>query len=540
VGVTGNVTVVQGTTPWNVTGNVNASVTVSNTAISSFPDAAITAFEELMMAPITPLIQSDACYGLDPDVWRQTTLNGGNITVADTGLWTMNCGTQVNSYARLFTSRYAKYQPGQGMMARFTAAFTTTSGNSRTATGVTNCVQVAGPIDREDGYAFGFSGDATNNQIGVLHRRAGKVEVRQLTITTPPGGAQTATITLNGTAYQVNLTTSTDPNYTATQIAKLLAKDPVASQYWQIDACTSVVTFTYYSSGPKNGTYSFSVTGTGTLAAGTFSQLVAGVAQVDTWTYQSAWDNQTLSINPAHLNVYAVDLRWLGAGIVRFFIEDQNTGHMTLVHTQHWTRDQTGIYPHINRPNLRISYRIGSITGVAPVQNASLSGASIMLATQGIYQQSTMSQGWYNLDSTTRAKDTAWHLLTIQNPYVRSSSLNKSQLIMQDLTVAAQGNDPSIIYIVKNARATSDLLTYSLIPGHGNPYWFAQYSISPVTTSLGSENINNVQTLGINSSAQFDLMKYYLTLAPGDTISVFIQSTNALTRTSVGLTWRVD
>lgn len=35
-------------------------------------------------------------------------------------------------------------------------------------------------------------------------------------------------------------------------------------------------------------------------------------------------------------------------------------------------------------------------------------------------------------------------------------------------------------------------------------------------------------------------MKYYLTLAPGDTLSVFIQSTNALTRTSVGLTWRVD
>ena len=69
-------------------------------------------------------------------------------------------------------------QPGQGMMARFTAAFTTTSGNSRTATGVTNCVQVVGPIDREDGYGFGFSGDATNNQIGVLHRRAGKVEVR--------------------------------------------------------------------------------------------------------------------------------------------------------------------------------------------------------------------------------------------------------------------------------------------------------------------------------------------------------------------------
>ena len=130
--------------------------------------------------------------------------------------------------------------------------------------------------------------------------------------------------------------------------------------------------------------------------------------------------------------------------------------------------------------------------------------------------------------------------MTIQNPYVRSGVLNKSQLVMQDMTVSAQGQDPMIIYIVKNAAAVNDPLEFNAIPGHGNPYWFAQYSVTSTYTALGSENINNVQTLGINGSSQFDLMRFNLTCAPGDTFSVFITSSSQINRTSVGVTWRVD
>ena len=549
-GVTGNVhiygniggsdqpiTVNQGTSPWIT----SATTTIlGNVQIGAMPASAISAFEELLSAPITPLIQSDANYGLDPDVWKTTTLLGGNVTVADTGLWTVSCNTAVNSYARLFTSRYAKYLPGQGMMARWTAAYTVTAGNTvMTANGVVNCVQVSGPIDREDGYAIGFSGNSVNNKIGIQHRRAGKVEIRQFTITTYNTGTQTVIFTLNGVPYTITLPATTSTNAAATKIAQLLRATD-AGQYWNIDGCTSVLTFAYYSPGAKSGTYSMSTSGTGTLLAGTFTPLVTGQAPVDTWYYQDQWDNRNITIDPAKLNVYAMDMRWLGAGAVRFFVEEPTTGKMVLIHTLRWTQNQTGVYPHVNKPNLRISYRIGSITGAQPAQNATLSGASVMLATQGLYNQTTMSQGWYNVDSSNKAQNTVWHLMTIQNPYVRGSVLNKSQLVMQDLTVSAQGNDPMIIYIVKNAAAVNDPLEFQLIPGHGNPYWFAQYSVTSTYTSLGSENINNVQTLGINGSSQFDLLKYNLTLAPGDTFSVFITSTNAITRTSVGATWRVD
>ena len=69
---------------------------------------------------------------------------------------------------------------------------------------------------------------------------------------------------------------------------------------------------------------------------------------------------------------------------------------------------------------------------------------------------------------------------------------------------------------------------------------FAQYSVSAVSANLDTQRISNVQTLGINSSATFDLAAFNLSLAAGETISVFISSGGALTRTAIGLTWLVD
>ena len=61
-----------------------------------------------------------------------------------------------------------------------------------------------------------------------------------------------------------------------------------------------------------------------------------------------------------------------------------------------------------------------------------------------------------------------------------------------------------------------------------------------VTENLALDNIANVQTLGINGSSAFDLIPYNFILAPGDTISVFVRSTNAITNSAVGITWKVD
>ena len=562
-GITGNVhiwgnisgsdqpiTVNQGSTPWQISKNstVNSStnpIYVSNegstVVVGDLPAPSLTAFDEPLAIGITPVIQADAMYGLDPDFWVTSELRGGNIAVTTDTTWQVSSGTSAGGYARLATSKYMTYQPGQGSMFRWTAAFTTTGGNTKSAFGIDNIVQNTGPVDREDGYSFGFSGSTANDasrRIGILHRRAGKAETRALTITTAPTGTQTATVTLDGVAYTVPLTASTSTAYTANQIAKELKLLTTANNTWDIEGCNGVITFTYYSPGPKGGVYSFSSTGTGTLAAGTFSQLAVGVTPSDTWTYVDSWDNQTIQFDPTKLNVFGVDFRWLGAGRVRFFMEDPATGKMVLVHTQRWASQYT--VPHLAKPSMRIIYRSGTTNpAITPSQNVIVTGASVFAGIQGMINQTGGSQGWYNIDSTTRAKDLVWHLLSLQNPYVRGNGVNKASIILQDLTVAAQGNDPSVLYIVKNAIGTSDLLVYQTIP-NTTFSMFAQYSVSAVTEDLALDRITNIQTLGINSSATFRLQDYNLSLAPGETVSVFISSSNAINRTATGMTWKVD
>ena len=549
-GVTGNVhiygniggsdlpvTVNQGTSPWITNISNTTPITVAQS------DVAVTAFDEPISVPLTPVLQADAQYGLDPDFWVTTKLNGGNITVSEFNTWQVSSGTSPGGYARLATSKYMSYQSGQGSIFRWTAAFTAT-GTDKNALGVNNIVQNTGPVDREDGYTFGYSGStdtADNNRrqkIGILHRRNGKVEIRRLTVTTPPGGSQTANITLNGVSYSVAITNSATPEYTANQIATALKANVTAANTWDIEGCNGTVTFSYYSPGAKSGTYSFSSSGTGTTAVAAFSQVAAGSTPSDEWTYVDQWDNQSITFDPTKLNVYQIDMRWLGAGRVRFFMEDPTTGKMVLVHTQKFAGSQT--YPHINKPALRVAYRSGTTNpAITPGQDVIVRGSSVFTGVQGIRTQTGSSQGRYNIDSNSKAKDLVHHLISLQNPFVRAGGVNKASLSLQTLTVAAQGQDPSVIYIVKDAFGLSDVLAYIAIP-NTTPAMFAQYSISQVTADLSTQRISNVQTLGINSSATFDLGAYNLTIAPGETISIFISSSGALTRTATGLTWLVD
>jgi len=120
-GITGNVNVTQGTSPWSVTGNVAVS---GGNITTTVDPAEKTAFQEPLAITITPVIQADGVYGLDPDIWNTTQLSNGNVVTTSVSTWQVNSGTTPGGYARLATSRYMNYQPGQGAMFRWTAAFT--------------------------------------------------------------------------------------------------------------------------------------------------------------------------------------------------------------------------------------------------------------------------------------------------------------------------------------------------------------------------------------------------------------------------------
>jgi len=116
-----------------------------------------TAFGEIRMSEMTPQIQTSFVYGINQSLINTGTTGSGSVSSTDS-LIVLETGAASSSSAEISTVRPLKYNPGQGSLARFTGVFTT---------GVSGNTQWIGPLDDEDGFAFGYSG----NTFGVLRRQ---------------------------------------------------------------------------------------------------------------------------------------------------------------------------------------------------------------------------------------------------------------------------------------------------------------------------------------------------------------------------------
>lgn len=518
-----NGTAITEVNPLPVTTGSSVTNILGNVLVNGFPDSSISAFNELLVSEMYPEIQLDAVFGLQ-DIATYIRLIGDGTAGANTEISTFyaNSSTTTGSSGQIASARYMRYRPGQGALARFTAAFTM----SNSSAGITNAIQRAGLFHIGEAYQFGLSGESTsaNAGIGILRSYGGKPEIRTLTITTAPTGSQTANIVLDDVSYTVAIASGTAAN-TAAQIAK----GNVYGNVWFTDQVGSTITFMRTAAGPHAGSYSFSSTGTGTLATGTFTQNTAGINSTNVWTYKANWNGTPITFDPSKLNVYSIDFRWLGAGIVRFFMEDPITGKMVLVHTQHYAN--TATVPHVYNPTFRLGWVSAAYNG-GPAIPAVVTGASAMASIEGPATQNIFSKSWYELNSGTRAQNVLHHLLSIRNPRVRSGKENTTTLIMQQLSVALQCTDPSVVYLFINATPSQNLI-FNSISGAS-----VSFSNTACTFSTVTDTPVAVFTVGISGSSQFDLIPFNFGLNPGDVISVGVSSTNAITNSAVALVWQ--
>ena len=161
----------------------------------SFGPEERSAFGEPYAIPVTPILQLDALYGLPSTEFETFSASSGSATT-ERDMFKVSTGTSVGGYGVIRSRRLARYRPGQGMMARFTASFTTP---------VAGTTQRAGFFAQEQALQIGFDG----TRFGILRQNDGKAELRVLTLSAGASGAgETATITVNGTSYTVALTNS--------------------------------------------------------------------------------------------------------------------------------------------------------------------------------------------------------------------------------------------------------------------------------------------------------------------------------------------
>lgn len=489
----------------------------------------VSAFGEPLAISPTAVIQLDGVYGATSDVIQTYTNGTGSVAGSVDQMFKVSTGTTQGGYGVLRSRRFLRYRPGQGIVTRFTAAFTQ---------GVAGSLQFAGLANQENRLAFGFNGD----RFGIVRSTGGKAHITLMTMTVAPNATQTATITLNGVAYTVTLSAGTVDQAVTT----------IATQGgyggWLFQQTDGAMLWLAPTLGPNNGTFSFTSTGN---AQATFSTKQAGVAQTDYWTYQEDWNidkmdgSAQIDTNPSgmtldhtKLNVYQIALRWLGAGAISFAMEDQASGTLVYVHREHYVNQHT--VPHIANPSFKITYAAYNITNTSDL---TVKGGSIYGAVEGTLFQNELTRV-HTASKASLAQNVTHHIMTIKNSVVTNGLaganngnyiINAKEAIIKALNVSVQSTDPSLVYLFFEPTSFSGTHQYFNIP-----YCNEIYSTVTGTLDTAVDTAVYAGVIPINGSSNIDLSPYRITIPPGSQVSVALRSTNGITQSTVALVWSED
>lgn len=451
----------------------------SGIGISSDP-AATTAFGEPLAITITPVFQLDGLYGIQNDMFYESKDNGGVTEIDSNGLMTAKTSALLDSFATLTSLRAIRYRPGQGSMARFTAMFP--------QSGVAGYEQLAGYLNQSDALAVGFDGE----NFGILRRYNSHGHTAKFDITAPATGAETVTITLDGTAYAVSVTdANSDAGFSAAEIVEEFNATHGTTAPFIADVIDDSIYFVFHNGHPAPLTGAFSITSTGALTA-TYTALQAGVTPADTWVHQTDFNIDTLDgngpsgmvIDPTKLNVYQIDFRWLGAGRIRFAIEDQNTGALIPFHEILFSNQNQ--VAHIGNPSMRVGYRAISLGGSGT--EVSVKGASLMGAIQGKIVQNVIPTAVTAARTSLNFAGTTYHMLSLKNNLVNEqgtiNKLNQREIILQNISAGCTASSAAGVEILIYKRSTpATTLTFETANTNG------AVTVSKTTTTLSGGHL---------------------------------------------------
>ena len=490
----------------------------------------VSAFGEPLAISPTAVVQLDAIYGTTSDVIQTYTSGTGSVAGSINGMFQTSTGTTQGGYGVLRSKRFLRYRPGQGIVTRFTAMFTT---------GVAGSRQFAGLANQENRVSFGYDG----TRFGICRSTGGKATILLMTMTVAPNAGQTATITLNGVAYTVALTAGTTDHATVEVTNRVGGYGG-----WLFQQTDGAMLWLAPSLGPMNGTFSFTSTGNATA---TFTVKQAGVAQTDNWTYQEDWNvdkldgSKTITTNPSgmtldhtKLNIYQIAMRWLGVGVISYAVEDQASGTMIYVHREHYTNQHTR--PHIDNPSFKIAYTAVNTTNTS---NVTVQGASMYGAVEGTIHLNELTRSW-STSKSSLAQNVTHHMMTIKNSVVTNGLaganngnyvINAKEAIVKSLSVSVQATDPTQVYLFFEPSSYSNTLTYLNIP-----YCNEVHAVDTGTFNIAVDTPIYTGLIAINGTINIDLSAYRITIPPGSWVSIAVRSTNGITQCTAALTWSED
>ncbi len=452
-----------------------------------------TAFDELSISELTPVVQTDFSYNINPNIW-ESNLNGGTATVDEHRL-KLSTGAGTNQGGYLLSRIPIKYSAGQGGLVRFSAIY---------STGKIGSSQFIGVGDVADGFLF----VCIDEEFGIARFAYGHPEFQTVTITTGSSTAENITVTLDGIASSVPVTASGNVTTTANEIASF--DYSLVGQGWLAHAMGDEVIFQNFRSGDKTGAF----TVTGTTVVGTFVEILAGVSPEVEFVPQSEWNGNKMSnLDQTKGNIYQIRYQWLGYGPIEFSIEDEDTGKFILIHTLRYGNRNT--LPSINNPTLPLVYFVENTTNDTDI---TVMSGSIGGFIEGKNISNGVRHGISGQDLAVPA-NTETPILTLHNPIIYEGVPNRTSIRLKFVIPSVDGNKNSIVRIYFNATLTD--ASFNDVDTGGS---VAKFDTAATLSSGGL--LLFAFSIEKTGSQLFELLNDRIDLPPGAFITFTVESAN--------------
>lgn len=462
------------------------------------------AFGAILVSDLHPVVQRKWVQGLSGQQDETVSHDGGTIAANATGELELATSTTTSSTAIYRSKKIIGYRPGQAVVARFTARFTT---------GVAGTQQVIGVGDAEDGFFFGYDGTS----FGVLRRTGGQVETRTLTITAGAGAPGNVTVTLNGGAVVTALAGTETIGEVA---AKIAASDySTAGGGWVVRYEGNQVVFQAIDTAARGGAYSFVDTGTTGATATGPTQTLAASAATDTWTPQTSWNldpadgTGTLpNLDQTKGNVFEIQYQWLGYGAVLFRVEDPVTGRFVNVHRLQYANSAAA--PTLRQPDLPLH---------AAVDNGATSSDILLRSASmgGFYagEPGDATEVRFSADSSKSTDTTRVNILVLRVVTTQNGVTNRKRVRLDEISLGNNSsNRTSQVHVTLNPTLVG-APSWTAVDSGGDSIVEYDVATSAIVASTG----RRVGTFTVGAAGGTDLhMEPHneIVLEPGDLLVV--------------------
>jgi hypothetical protein len=278
---------------------------------------------------------------------------------------------------------------------------------------------------------------------GVIFATDGALEIQELTLTTGAGGAENATVTIDGTPYIVPLTNSSI-NENAYEIAVSLSAQVAGWAFTSNQADVDCLALL-----PELGAGLFAFSSA--TAAGTFVEREANAVPVEEIVKQADWNvNPNVNIDPTKGNIYKIQYQYLGFGDTFYSVGDTETGKYELVHIKKYLN--TAVTPSVPNPIFRVGWATRNTGNTTDI---SVQGGSAAIFIEGKYIVHGLSDGECNIKSIPSGVIT--NILSIRNRMAFDDKPNRVSLFLNDLTVSTEATKITTFYVYKNAEVDTFL-----------------------------------------------------------------------------------